>query len=183
MPTITDKTKVKALLGITTDENDALFDLLCSWVSDYIESYCSISFTEKQIVDEIYSSADFKFVFWLTKSPVKTLTSIKKKVDDNWKTLVEGDDYEIVLDSGMITMDEIDNGISDLKVSYTAGRDIPGAIEMVATQLVVSAFNRRSNQGVKSENLGDASIQWGDMISNDQKEILGRYSRGTSFIA
>lgn len=181
--TITTKVEVKLLLGVSDTTNDTLFDKLCLWVSSYIENYCQKRFLEATITDEIYNSSDFKFSFWLNNAPLASITSFQKKENDEWKDLVEDEDYEVNLSNGFIRMYEIDNGTADLKISYKTLENVPADLEMVATQLVISAFNRRSNQGVVNESLGEASIQWGALASDDQKKTLDRHSRASSYVA
>lgn len=181
--TITTKTEVKLLLGVSDTTNDALFDKLCLWLTEYIQTVCNKKFIETTITDELYNTSDFKFSFWLNNAPVASITSFKKKENGEWKDLVAGEDYEFNPSNGFIRMYEIDNGIADLKISYKTLENVPADLEMVATQLVISAFNRRSNQGVVNESLGEASIQWGALASDDQKKTLDRHARASSFIA
>lgn len=180
---ITTKDTVKLMLGLTTTESDALLTKMCDWITQYIHTYCGRKFLETTITEK-YNSSDFKFSFWLNNSPVASITSFKKKQSDGtWKDLVLDEDYEVNLQSGFIRLYEIDNGIADLEIVYKTQENIPADVEMVATQLVISAFNRRSNMGVVNESLGEASIQWGALTTDDQKKTLDRYSRASSFIA
>lgn len=181
--TITTKVEIKLLLGVSDTTNDTLFDKLCVWLTEYIQSYCGKKFIETTITDEIYNSSDFKFSFWLNNAPVASITKFEKKQSDGtWKTLVLDTDYEANLSNGFVRMYEIDNGIADLKISYKTLENVPSDLEMVATQLAISAYNRRSNQGVVNESLGEASIQWGALTTDDQKKILDRHSRASSYM-
>lgn len=180
---ITTKDTVKLTLGLTTTESDALLTKMCDWITQYIQTYCGKKFLETELT-EIYNSSEFRLSFWLNNSPVASITSFKKKKSDgSWEDLVLDEDYEVNLHSGFVRMYEIDNGISDLEIVYKTPENIPADIEMVATQLVISAFNRRSNMGVVNESLGEASIQWGALATDDQKKTLDKYARASSFIA
>lgn len=183
--TITTKTEVKLLIGITATDYDTLFDKLCLWVTDYIQAYCGKKFIEETITNELYNSKDFKDTFWLNNAPAKSITSIEKKASDNsWEALEVDDDYEINLNTGEVRLGYVDSGLADIRVTYvTAGQAIPKALEMAATEMVAALYNRRSNQGMTQESLGEATIQWGATVSKDNQDILDRYRRASSFVA
>jgi hypothetical protein len=188
MPTpttqITTNTTVKSLLGITASTDDTLLSLMCDWLTAFIQNYCDKKFVEQTVTNEIYSSRDFKFSFYLLSSPIKSVTSFaKKQSDGSFKALVVDQDYEIELSSGYIQMNQIDNGLADLKITYITLENIPKDIEMVATQLVARAYNKRKSEGVSQESVGEATIQWGALLTDADKAVLNGHRRFTSVIA
>lgn len=182
---ITTKETVKSFLGITVSTYDTLLSTLCDWLTSYVEGYTGRKFTDATIVDEIYNSKDFKFSFFLNNSPITSITKIEKKQSDGtWKLLVADVDYEVNLRSGFVRMFETDDGISDIRVGYSiSGASIPKEIEMVATEMVSRVFNKRNSEGVIQESLGEASIQWGSQMSDNEKQILDNYRRCVNIIA
>ena len=189
MPTpttqITTKDNVKSLIGLSGSTDDTLLGMMCDWLTAFIQNYCDKKFVEQTVTDEIYSSQDFKWDFWLLNAPLKSITSFKKKLspDADFIDLVLNTDYQVEMASGYIRMNQIDNGIADLKITYVTLENIPKDIEMVATQLVARAYNKRKSEGVTQESVGEATIQWGSLLTDADKAILNGHRRFTSLIA
>jgi hypothetical protein len=181
---ITTKDTVKLFLGITASTDDALLTKMCDWLTAFVQSYCQKKFIEETITEEIYNSKDFKFSLFLDNAPLSEMTKLERRVSDTtWETLVVNEDYEINLTTGFIRFFQIDTGVADIRATYKTFGNIPADIEMIATQLVARAYNKRKSQGVSQESLGEASIQWGNLLTDDDKAVLNNHRRFTSIIA
>lgn len=205
---LTTVDRVKARLGIETATTgfDTLLQSLCNGVTDFLESMCDRHFAEKTYTDEVYSLQKGQNTIYLKNFPVSAITSVKYrtglKSTPNW-TAYLADEWELVEDgeTGMIQFVNAYGaikGVNNIQVTYTAGYKIswtgygdagdttpthtlPADLTDLAERMVVRMFNLREQEGKQSSSFNGANITWKGTLSDDDKEIIARYSRVSFF--
>lgn len=205
---LTSVDRVKSRLGIETANTgfDTLLQSLCNGVTDYLESICDRHFAEKTYTDEVYSLQKGQNTVYLKSFPVSSVTSLKYrtglKSTPNW-TAYLADEWELVEDgeTGMIVFVNAYGaikGVNNIQVSYVAGYKIdwanygnagdttpthtlPADITDLAERMVCRMYNRRDNEGKQSSSFNGANTTWKDTMSDDDKELIQRYTRTVFF--
>lgn len=184
---LTTKEKVKALLGITSSDDNALFDSLCDQVSAFIENLCGGQrFKLTTHADEIHDGDDGQWLrlnnrFIYTTTDLKVEYNNGDNVTPDWQE-VSANDYDVYLANGTIHLHEKIAGKRNLRVYYEAGfTTIPYDLEMAATNMVARYYNHRKSQGLATEGFEGVNMTWNDTMSADERAIIDNYTR-RSFI-
>lgn len=193
---------VKIFLGISGSTKDALLNLLIDQASTLIESLCDVTFSSTAYTELIDGNGTREIL--LRHSPVITFTSLEKRTafdnTDSWETIATSD-YWVETDSGKVTKtssyadwdvvhkdpslsDEMtfDYGKQNYRATYTAGyATIPNDIQMAVMTVISSFYNTSSKMGIKSETLGDRTLNLGEGSSDVTKlpsvqTIINKYS-------
>jgi gp6-like head-tail connector protein len=143
---------VKAELGITTDEHDAVLEGFICQASDIVASYCDRVFARETVTEHFWPERRSFYENWdslvLSRTPVEEIISV---THDN-SVLVTGD-YEIDSNAGilyrMTALSVFDWCVhTAVEVQYTGGYllldDLPRGIERATILLVKDAFFARS---------------------------------------
>jgi hypothetical protein len=173
---LTTKDKVKAHLGITGNDYNDLLDNLCNQITAFIEKVCgNRRFKETTYTNEIYDGDSFRNYLQLKQYPIIELIKIEYKENDVWKEY-NPRDYEKY--ESMIYFYYPQPGKKNIRISYKAGyKDIPYDLEMLATKLVARIFEKRKAEGLKSESLGEARVDFDEFLKEEDKLILKNYQR------
>ena len=171
----------KDFLGITNGDSDSLLEMLINQMTDYIETYCDRRFITTTYTDVEYDGTG-TYELQLEQYPVITFTQLEvnNAVDntDSWSD-VDTDDYWVDNDNGIITKTSLfASGKCRYRVTYEGGyASIPHDLQFACLVLVSEFFNKRKAMGVKSETLGDHSIQFEGIMRENKtiQTILANY--------
>jgi len=186
---LTSVADVKESLGIdsgVTTHNNMIIRLINA-ASDAIENYCNKTFASTVYTDEKYEGTGTNLLT-LREYPVTTLSSISYLVsdyaDDNWETL-DTAFYTVDLDNGRVYANSAFNwftppsagfveGRNNWRVTYTAGYSAtPDDVAEACVDLVIYNFNKRKASGIKSEKLGEYSVEWFPKTNSSVIKELG----------
>lgn len=144
---LTTKEKVKAELGITSNNDDALIDELIQQQSAAAADYCNRTFAQQTYIETI-RLVDCRDLIVLRHRPIVSITSV---VEDG-TTLTEDDDYEVDEDAAILYRlvdDERQHWLAaKYVITYAAGYaligDLPRGIEEAVRRMVKAAWFARS---------------------------------------
>lgn len=195
---ITTKEKVKLLGGISGTTNDTLIDMLIDQVTDMIESICGRRFFSTEYTDEEYDSPDQGDKIFLKNKPITELASVQYRggtiSSPTWIDF-DANSYLLYGARGYVKFFTVfTKGYLNLRFTYTAGylidwaedddpeaHTLPRDLTMVATQLVLAAYNKRSSGGIQSQSTEGQSITYADISKDDlndyQKSVINRYKK------
>ena len=205
---LTTVARVKTRIGIDSSVTgfDGLIQSLINGVTDFLESQCDRHFKEKSYTDELYSMSEGQSTIFVKNFPVSAVTKLEYrtglKSNPNWTEFLE-DEWEILEDgeTGIIKLVNIFGnvrGINHIRVAYTAGYKInfanygdagdatpthtlPADVTDLAERMVVRMYNRKDNEGKGSSSFNGANTTWKEALTDDDKEIIARYSRVVFF--
>lgn len=190
---LTTRDRVKNRLLITTAGHDDVIDRLISAATDIIESYCDRRFVETTYTDEVYSGQVGAYVY-LNQSPVTTLTSLSYRggtvSSPNWTAYI-ADNYELEGTSGLVRVyGGVPSGTNNIRATYTAGYKInfadpsdsaahtlPHDLSDMCERLASRLFKRRDHEAEQSQTNEGNTIQWADVLKDEDKMILNKYKR------
>jgi len=163
----------------SAEEIDDLIDQM----TDFIQKECGGRVFNLVAYDkEIYDGDDFDRELFLDQYPATEISKVEHNngttKDPNWEEDTEGEDYEKYLEEGEIHFHTKYLGKRNYRITYKAGyATIPYDLQNLCIGLVARKLEKRKSEGVRSENLGGASINWGDLLNEDDKLILDNYRR------
>ena len=196
---LTQVNDVKSIIDIASGTTtwDQTFIELINGATIYIERYCggrrfaTATYTNETYDCEFEDDDDGRQKWLFLKNwPVTAFTTIEYRSGTTTYASYDSTAYETYTDNGSIYFyGGITKGRKTVRVTYTAGYTInwttqashtlPHDITMACRSLVLAAFNKRKSQGIESESVGGASINWGDLLEADPvtKAILDGYRR------
>lgn len=200
---LTNETRLKSRLTITTTDFDALLKAMAFAVTDFIESQCSgRRFKRTTYTQEIYDGSIIgqennqrsKYLI-LKHAPVSTLTTIEymtgARSSPTWVAFT-ADDYVPYNDNGIVYFPSgMPSGVRNIRVTYTAGylldltadlyddtlNTTPFELIDLAERLCIKLFKRRESEGRTQETFQESSISWGALITEDDRRIMANYKR------
>ena len=187
---LTTTTLVKSHLGIAGATYDTLLASLVSMVDNYIEHRTGVKVaqtTAVTVTEEIADARDENRIRVKFK-PLLSLTKVEYKQSDNtWAEYTDeavGDiDFDTEGNQIYPLYRVVAEGKRNLRISYTCGylvdsATVPADLQLCATLLVASAFNRRGNEGVSSSSMEGLSQTFEDITVKDSlvRDTLTKYS-------
>jgi hypothetical protein len=200
---LTNKTRLKDRLKITTTDFDTLFDFLAFAVTDFIQSQCSgRQFKSATYTNELYDGSILgqennqraKYLI-LKNAPIRTLTSIEylsgPRSSPSW-TAFTADDYVQYAEMGVIYFPSgMPAGVQNIRVNYVGGYllDLTGSLyddtvntvpfELIdlAERLCVKIFKKRESEGRNQETFKESSISWSGIMEAADWAIVKNYKR------
>lgn len=177
--------ETKTYLDISSSDFDTVLENLIDGVTDFVESQIG----GRRIAQESYSNEEYdidgRFIF-LKQWPVDSDSTftVERRTgaldNPNWETKTEGKDYEPYYEEGYIDFFVPETARKLYRVSYTAGYDpIPNDLKMLAWKLIGQVFNKRTAEGLKSEDAGSWSVSFLTMTEKDPivRQTLDAYKR------
>lgn len=171
--------ELKTYLGVTTSDNDSLYELLINNVTDYIEKYCGRRFAETSYTDEKHDGHDFNKLV-LKQYPVNSTESfsIKERLYIGGTfSEITSTDYVVDYNRGIIErVDSFEEGTQNYAVTYTAGYStIPNDLKQAALDLISGMLDLSKSAvktgNIQSETLGDHSVTFADITSQNIQVI------------
>jgi len=198
---LTSRGKVKSRLGISISDssNDAMIDDMINQTSQLIQTMCNRLFLQ-QAFDEQYDTEGGEYLFLrqypVAVSPAPILYIRGGNIATPTWTVFNDTGYYATpdyLSRGMLrftgkTLPKV--GRQLLRVVYTAGylidfqnelnsalHTLPFDLTMLATDLVVRAFNHRSAQGISEEQIEGQKQAYDFQIQPTDMMVIRRYSK------
>ena len=153
---LTNLQLVKDYLGIKTEGEDPLLQVMIDQKSAEIEDRCSRQFKLQSYSEAIdgLGEGDGLTKVMVSQSPLVSVTSLSVGgVAIPARTSVTGNGY-VIDDNDVITLQgyTFDQGTKNILATYTAGyATIPADLQMAATYLVCLEYQRRKRIGISSE--------------------------------
>jgi hypothetical protein len=192
---ITSKAKVKAHLGITDTNSDALLDMLVYYVTDFIEGYCGgRRFKRGTVSNETHDTDNIHNVF-LRNFPIASLTSVEYRSgtvsSPVWNTFT-AEGYLLYGDEGYVHFfSKLPKVMQGIRFTYVAGflidfandtdsalHTLPYDLTWVATELVARLFTNKGTDGIKNMSTEGQSVMFADpgqFLNGLHASILGKY--------
>ncbi len=208
---LTTLASVKEFIGITDTSSDARLESLIDMITDQIEGMCGgRRFALETHTNELHDGGEDKvFVenFPIASSP--TLVVERRSGTISNPTFVEFKVDEFVVyekagyiqffgrtpgthfhnnDAALLATPTRTAGHRNIRVTYDAGFTvIPFDLELLANQMVSSAFNRASSVGIKKESVEGASVEYfgeqqstqthTSLLTLEQQMVINKYRR------
>lgn len=200
---LTNATRLKDRLKITTTDFDTLFAFLAFAVTDFMQSQCSgRQFKSATYSNELYdgsilgqeSNSRMKYLI-LKNAPIRTLTSVEylsgSRTSPAW-TAFTADDYVQYADMGVLYFPSgMPGGVQNIRVNYVGGylldlasslyddtlNTMPFELIDLAERLCVKIFKKRESEGRSQETFKESSISWEALMKSDDWAVLRNYRR------
>lgn len=200
---LTNKTRLKDRLKITTTDFDTLFDFLAFAVTDFLQSQCSgRQFKSATYTNELYDGSILgqennqraKYLI-LKNAPIRTLTSIEylsgPRSSPTW-TAFTADDYVQYAEMGVIYFPSgMPAGVQNIRLNYVGGylldltgnlyndtvNTVPFELIDLAERLCVKIFKKRESEGRNQETFKESSISWSGIMEAADWAIVKNYKR------
>ena len=208
---LTTKASVKQFLGITDASQDALLESLIDGVTDTVELLMGgRRIKETTHTDEVHDGGHDK-VFLKNWPIAETPTIIVERrtgtITDPKFEAFDADDFVVYFDAGyiqffgrtagnhfhnndreLLATPTLSAGHRNIRATYKAGfATIPFDLELLANQMVASAFNRSKSIGIKKESVEGASVEYfgeqqssqthTSLLTLEQKAVINKYRR------
>lgn len=172
---------VKAKLGITYNDDNAVIEDLINECSDWIESKINRQLKDSAPVTEYYNGASNGKVL-MRKYPVNSITSVAYASGTldapTWNVLPASSSYVLDEYSGILNVEPMYTGSSNYRIIYRGGfTTVPSDLVLACKKMVAKEYLRRNSEGAKGEQIGDASASWDEDIDPSVTKILNRYKR------
>lgn len=189
MADLTNKTKVKAYLGISGTTYDTLIDELIKNATASVEKFCNRNFTEDSYTE--YFDTDPVAKLFLRNFPVASLTSVQYRSGTwgaiTWENL-NVNDYLLNELTGKVSLAFVlPSAEKYIKIVYTGGykidfdnetdplqHNLPADLTQIVTELVAQTYNLRTSVGISNESTEGQSITYKD--SDVTKQYNNRLS-------
>ncbi len=168
----------KAYVGLNSNDFDEVIDVLISGAVKWIEIVINNKITEGEGVEYFDGDEIVNEIFLSNNLNLKELT-VEYESDGNW-IMLPGDDYVFYDDQGVVKLDYVKSGERNYKVSYKAGftdQDVPDDLKLAILKLTGRLWNKRKSDGIKMEELADASVDWESQLTPEITAVLNKYKR------
>lgn len=194
---LTQVNDVKSIIDIpagTTTWDQTFIELINS-ATVWMENYCGRGrFATTTYTNETYDTdsepGDEGLERWLYLNayPVTAFTTIEYRTGTSTYASYDSTAYETYAERGAIYFyGGIPKGKKTVRVTYTAGyvinwstqgsHTLPHDLTHACRKLVLKEFSKRKAQGLTSESVGGASINWNEDLDPEIVQILSKYRR------
>ena len=208
---LTTLAAVKEFLSITDSSQDALLESLIDSVTDTIEGMLGGRRIAKEThANELHDGGEDKVFLknWpIFESPTIVVERRSGTISNPNFVAFTVDEFVVYEDAGylqffgrtpgrhlhnndntLLATPQLSGGHRNIRVTYDAGfTEIPHDLELLANQLVSSAFNRRTSVGIKKESVEGASVEYfgeqqstqvhTSLLTLEQKGVINKYRR------
>lgn len=194
---LTTAQRIKDQLDITVSTFDTILERYIAGATDYIENQCNRRFKQTTYTNEIYDGSYLdgtkRTMLILKNAPIvpDSISSFQYrtglKTNPVW-TSFNADNFQEKNEVGHI-MTFLPQGYQNIRISYTAGylidfaneysstHTLPHDISDLCERIVIRRYKKRGSEGKKSENFGQSSVTWGDLLDDFDKEVIADYQR------
>lgn len=188
MASFTTADNVKLYLDkdtLSTRETNQV-NMLIAQVDRLVQNYCGWEMLEKTYTDKRFNGTG-EAELDLKVYPLTALTKVEIEAADGTLTNITTDVKRVdetgvlYLTSASTSVTTFTAGSRNIKVSFVAGfnsGNMPKELELIATQLVVTHFNRIGLQttGIIEGQFNEVSVKYDkELLSSDVKRILDHY--------
>lgn len=204
---LTTLARAKSFLEISGTSKDLVLTMLIKGASEYIErTYCRRTFGRTTYTNQVINGKDSKRL-WLKNKPIIGDVTLQVRTtpnnEDAWQS-IEAQNFYINRDAGNLELlrhndawlglgGTFKEGVQNYRVTYTAGYylpkdsefedgtddeyDLPADLELAVLDLVSAVYNVRQSGGIKSQEVGDVSITYGNELEKHPtiKKTLDKY--------
>lgn len=178
---LTTNANVKTYLGIVGSNEEDLITLLVKLATGAIQTFVGWEI-EKTTHTEERIDGDGSAVIRVKGFPISSEAGKFKYEYNNgtfetpvWVSMATNN-YYVDYAKGVIQTIVPYTGFKNLRLTYDVGYStIPADIEEVAIKVAARMYNRRQSEGLASESLENASVNYSDVLSEDEKTILQKY--------
>lgn len=183
------KAEFKKFIGIDVTSYDDAIDQIIKGIQSYVEAYCKNVLTEQE-VEEFFDSNEIlenkQNIFLANRvnlSNFKLYYNTGNQAEPVWVE-ENAKNYGLYLKQGLVGLTfvrrvaSINSGLSDYKATYKAGfkaEEMPDDIKLACLKLASAFFNKRKAEGLKSESLEGASVNFGEALTDEVKGLLLKY--------
>lgn len=181
------KETIKAYLSISSTVHDTLLELLESSAVGFVENYCQNKIEQASIVDYFDGNDSINNGKFFIKNTIN-IDDFKFYEEINGSFVeVPATDYTYNQKAGILTLkNAVMAGEQNYKAEYKAGftpyvespltqSNITNDLKIVILKMVGKYFNKHKSDGLSSESLDGASINFENDITTDMKTILDTY--------
>jgi len=175
---IVSKEDFKIYTSLNTNDFDDTIGLLISGAIKWIEVMVDNKIEETQI-EEYFDGDEIENNIYLSDNLNIQDLVIQYKSGDDWLTIPDND-YIFYDDEGVVKLNYVRYGDQNYKVVYKVGftnKNIPDNLKLAILKIVGKLWNKRRSDGIKMENLGDASVTWENYLSQDIASILSKFKK------
>ena len=170
---------IKTYLALDTTTYDDLLTLLEGSAVSFLETYCNNKILEEDVIQ--YFDGDdalYDNLFFLNNTVNITDFEFYEEVAGTF-VLVSADDYDLNDKGGILTLNTgIMEGKHNYKAVYTCGYDdatITNDLKIAILKIIGKYYNKHKSDGLSTESLDGASINFDTFMSDDIKLILMKY--------
>ena len=198
---LTQVNDVKSIIDIssgTTTWDQTFIELInaaTKWMQNYcggrkfgdttVPTYTSETYDSEQMPNE---SDEVQRWLYLDNFPVTAFTAVEYRTGTSTYASLDSTAYETYADRGAIYFyGGVPRGKKSVRVTYSAGyliawssqstHTLPHDLTHACRKLVLKEFSKRKAQGLTSEQVGGARIDWNEDLDPEIKDILARYKR------
>lgn len=169
--------QVKNYLGITSNDYNTILTTLCSYGQRFFEKMIGYTLDEGTITEYIDGMSFMR----TARKPITTVISVEYNsgttATPNWIT-ANRNDYEYYPEQGCIKFFRVYQGYRNVKIVYIAGYTIttvPDDIVLALVKMVARIWEKRKSEGMTSESLEGANINWSKFLDEDTLMIIDQY--------
>lgn len=173
---LTSLADVKESLGISSGDTskDNLLIRLINKGTELIESYCGRRFKGATFTSEKWDGDGSDYS--VRNFPITSVTNIQYLISDpntdEWDTL-DTSLYNFDPETGIVHY-EFSTGFQNWRITYVGGyTTIPSDLAEACVDFVTYMYNHANSSGVKSERLGDRSVEWFATTNSSAIKELG----------
>lgn len=174
---LVELTTAKTYLSITTSTYDALLTMLLECAISFAETYCNNKFEATNITQ--YFDGDDSIldgIFYLNN--IVNITDLKFYEDINGTfVLIPSTDYTLDETKGIVYFkNAVMAGNHNYKAEFSCGSaTITADLKLAILKITGKYFNKHKSDGLQSESLDGASLNFDEFLSQDIKMILDKY--------
>jgi hypothetical protein len=150
--------ELKTLIGVTTDDHDAVLTAVEAAVVAFVEGHTGRWFgAPAEFVGRFSGGVG---VLWLAETPAADPAPVVETNDTGGWVAVDGDDYEVDGAALHHTGTGWPRGVRNIRVTYTAGYapgEEPADIRGAVLDLVALRYRRLGKEGLSGESIGGYS--------------------------
>ena len=156
----------KTYISLNTNDFDDVIVLLINSAIGWAESMIQNKIEEDSI-EEYFDGDEINNDIFLSYNLNLQNLLLEYEVEGNWQE-VSDVNYRFYSDEGVVSLDYVRLGERNYRATYKTGytnKNIPADLKLAILKIVGRLWNKRKSDGIKMENLGDASVSWENYLS------------------
>jgi len=176
----------KSYINYAKNTFDTEIEVLLKGAESFVAKYCNNTIQQADF-SEIFDGDEIKSDIYLKNTLNISDVKVYKwnSVLLNWEEIIDvyGTQYYLYADEGRINLNTVYGGQRNYKVEYKAGylntiyEPIESDLKIAILKITNKYWNKRRSDGLSSESLDSATLNYDQFISDDIKMILDKYKR------